>query len=371
MGNNGFQLARGRKICVVTPSHWAGYFGGAEFQIRLLLDVLLERSAVKVTYLARYVSRSFVDSRYSTRQIRSFALLSRLGFWPDFPFLLKMLEQERPDVIYQRVGCAYTGICAAYACIRGARLVWHISLDNDLDRDIGRFHPLSRSTERQIRDFGIKRADCIVAQTHQQAELLRVRFRKEAVVIKNFQAPASSSSNKAEVPTVVWVANLKPTKRPELFLETIRETSQALGIHFVMIGRGGDREPYATIISDVAKFWPLAYVGEKTVEETNDLIASAHILVNTSTVEGFPNTFIQAWFRSTVVVSLDVDPDGVLQKHDLGLVARSPKALASTIETLVHDDILRESIADRALKYAANEHSLENANRLASIILGE
>ena len=356
---------------MVTPSHWAARFGGAEFQIRLLLDALLERPAIKISYLARYVSQSFVDSRYCTRQIRSFTLLSRLGFWPDFPFLLRMLEQERPDVIYQRIGCAYTGICAAYARIVGARLVWHISIDNDLDKDIGRFHPLSRILERQIRDYGIKRADCIVAQTHQQAMLLRTRFGKEAVVVKNFQPPANHTNAKAQVPTVVWIANLKPAKRPELFLETVRETSHALGIHFIMVGRGGDCEPYATKISKAAKLWPLTYLGEKTVEETNDLIASAHILVNTSIVEGFPNTYLQAWFRKTVVVSLDIDPDGVLQKHDLGFVAKSPKALAGIIEKLVRDDMLREKIAARALRYAANEHSLENANRLASIILGE
>ncbi len=356
---------------MVTPSHWAAYFGGAEYQIRLLLDTLSERPGVKLTYLARHVAQDFVDNRYSTRRIRSFSLLSRLGFWPDFPFLLRMLERERPDVIYQRIGCAYTGICAAYARRRGARLVWHISIDNDLDARIDRFLPLSRILERQIRDFGIRRADRIVAQTHQQADVLKSRFCKEAVVVKNFQPPANQASIKSNVPTVVWIANMKPAKRPELFLEVVRETSRALGIQFIMIGRGGDREPYATMISDAIGSTSLTYLGAKTIDETNDLIASSHVLVNTSAVEGFPNTFIQAWYRNTVVVSFDVDPDGVLQKHNIGMVARSPAALARIIEELVCDDLLREKIAARALNYATIEHGLENADRLASIILEE
>ena len=364
-------MARGYKICVVAPSHWAANFGGAEFQIRLLLDALLEHSAVKITYLARHVSQNHVDSRYCTRQIRSFKPLSRLGFWPDLPFLIRLLRQEQPDVIYQRVGCAYTGICAAYARVCGARLIWHISIDNDLDRDMGRFHFLSRIVERQLRDFGIRRADTIVAQTHQQAQVLGTRFGREAVVVKNFQPPANHGNTKKRVPTVVWIANLKPAKRPELFLELVRKTSQALGIQFVMVGRGGDCEPYATLISEAAKISQLIYVGEKTVEQTNDLIASAHILINTSIVEGFPNTYIQAWFRKTVVVSLDIDPDGVLQKHDLGFVAKSPKALADIVEKLVRDDALRETTAGRALNYATSEHGLDNADRLASIIVGK
>jgi glycosyltransferase involved in cell wall biosynthesis len=364
-------LARDPKICVVTPSHWAAFIGGAEYQIRLLLDVLADGPAADLTYLARYVSNDFTDDRYLTRRIRSFARLSRLGFWPDSLFLLKMLKQERPDVIYQRIGCAYTGVCAAYARKYGARLVWHISIDNDLDAKMDRFLPVSRNLERWIRDYGIRRADSIVAQTHHQADVLRARFDKEAIVVKNFQPPAAQTGPKSELPTVVWIANLKPAKRPELFLEVVRETSSRLGIQFIMVGRGGEREPYATMISKATDSTSLTYLGPKTLSETNDLIASSHVFVNTSAVEGFPNTFIQAWLRKTAVVSLDVDPDGVLEKHKIGMVSRTPETLARTIEKLFSDDSMRETMIERAFDYATAEHGLENANRLASIILGK
>ena len=50
----------------------------------------------------------------------------------------------------------------------------------------------------------------------------------------------------------------------------------------------------------------LEYLGQRTHAEVNELLARAHIFVNTSTHEGFPNTFIQAWLREVAVVSLSV-----------------------------------------------------------------
>jgi glycosyltransferase involved in cell wall biosynthesis len=39
------------------------------------------------------------------------------------------------------------------------------------------------------------------------------------------------------------------------------------------------------------------YLGARRQREVNELLARAHVLVNTSITEGYPNTFIQAWQR--------------------------------------------------------------------------
>jgi glycosyltransferase involved in cell wall biosynthesis len=71
----------------------------------------------------------------------------------------------------------------------------------------------------------------------------------------------------------------------------------------------------------------LEYLGEKSQDEVNELLARAHIYVNTSLFEGFANTFIQAWMRDVAVVSLHVNPDGVFDREGVGIHAGSEDEL--------------------------------------------
>ena len=47
-------------------------------------------------------------------------------FW-DSVVLYRALEQLEPDVVMQRVACAYTGVAAFYCARHGASLIWHVS----------------------------------------------------------------------------------------------------------------------------------------------------------------------------------------------------------------------------------------------------
>ena len=57
----------------------------------------------------------------------------------------------------------------------------------------------------------------------------------------------------------------------------------------------------------------IEYLGQVAPERAQQLMADAALLLSTSDEEGFPNTFVQAWSSGTPVVSLKVDPDGVIQ----------------------------------------------------------
>ena len=62
----------------------------------------------------------------------------------------------------------------------------------------------------------------------------------------------------------------------------------------------------------------LNFLGEQSLAQVNERLWACRLVVNTSQTEGFPNTFIQAWARFVPVVSLKVDPDGVIARHQLG-----------------------------------------------------
>ena len=112
----------------------------------------------------------------------------------------------------------------------------------------------------------------------------------------------------------------------------------------------------------------LEYVGEKSQEEVNELLAHAHVYVNTSQFEGFANTFIQAWMRDVAVVSLRVNPDGVFDREGVGIHAGSEEELARAVRSLIADASLRSGYVLRGQRYAARSHSMQNVQRLIQII---
>ena len=112
----------------------------------------------------------------------------------------------------------------------------------------------------------------------------------------------------------------------------------------------------------------LQYVGPKSHAEVNELLARAHIFVNTSTHEGFPSSFVQAWFREVVVVSLSVDPDHVLEQEKAGILAHSESGLYAAVRQLIDDSEVREAYANRGKDHANASNSLRNAQVLIGLI---
>jgi glycosyltransferase involved in cell wall biosynthesis len=68
------------------------------------------------------------------------------------------------------------------------------------------------------------------------------------------------------------------------------------------------------------------------------------------------------------VVSLSVDPDGVLAHGKMGIAAENPGALASAVRALITDPARRGEYGERARRYALREHSLANIKALQRLI---
>jgi glycosyltransferase involved in cell wall biosynthesis len=290
--------------------------------------------------------------------------------------LLSALRRIRPDVIYQRVACGYTGICAYYARKHGARLIWHVAHDSDVipgqSLDVGR-NLLRRYVEKRSIEYGIRHATEIVAQTEDQARLLQKYYGRAASrVVRNFHADPVEPIDKSGPLLVLWIANLKPWKQPEVFVRLARHLSDLEAVTFVMVGAessgAGDALWARTLLHDIGATRNLQYLGEKTQEEVNRLLAQGHLLINTSVAEGFPNTFIQAWMREVPVVSLHVNPDGVLGRQAVGLCAGSEPELNRMTRELLESPSRRLLYGSRSAEYAMTHHSLRNTALLADLI---
>lgn len=354
------------RVCVLIPGHWSGVMGGAQYQAKCLVEAMVASGRFEVACLARNLDRRHRPQGYRLVRLGNPLGLRHGHLYLDAPAILAALRRFDPHVIYQRVGCAYAGIAAFHAGRRGASLVWQVAHDDEVTPHVAGLwpRPWSRRLDKRLLEYGIRRADYIVAQTHDQDRLLRRHYgRGASLVIRNFHPLPAEPLVKDGPVRVVWLANLKPFKRPELFLRLAGELAALPDCEFLMIGamQGGERWR-AAIARAMAAVPRLRWLGEVAQEEANRQLARAHILVNTSDAEGFSNTFIQAWMRRVPVVSLTVDPDGLLDGEHLGYAcAGSYERLREQVAALVRDRPLRERLGAAAQRWALAHHSPRNA----------
>jgi len=361
-----------RRLCIVTPCHWSGSYGGAENQIRLLVDEIIRRGQHDLTHISKSIDANYSPLDYRVRKIASGNLSRKIGNVVDSRGLYALLKEIDPDVIYQRVGGAYTGVAAYYARKKRRRMIWHVSSDADVmpdhpDKLFSGF-PLMHRVERKFLEYGIRHSDFIITQTKRQSALLYTHYERQAgIIVPNYQ-PVPDEVEKPTSPiNVLWVSNFKPMKRPEIFIRLARDLA-AENVVFTMIGRPSYGRWGRPILDEIQRGGYIRYLGEQPQKEVDEIMASSHILVNTSSYEGFPNTFIQAWLRQTPVVSLDVDPDDVLKSQNVGCYAGSYERLRACVEKLVNNKELREAMGIRARVYAIKSHSLSNLQNIIKVL---
>jgi glycosyltransferase involved in cell wall biosynthesis len=368
------------RVCLIAENHPLVLMGGAEYQTQLLAEELSRRPGVALHYLARRVPQGTAATNlpYAVRCIGSDRGVRRRAVFFDAPELWRTLRELQPDVIYQQAKQSYTAVCAHYSRRTGIPFFYQIASDYDLDRHwlslmLSR---LSANTPFDIVEsvsgnWGILHASHVIAQTAPQAQILRSRFGRDATaVIRNFQPLPNALPRKPAGPVrVLWVANLKYVKRPELFVQLARSFVGRKDLQFIMVGRPAMHWRYAALMNEIPTLGNLEYLGEQPIERVNELMAQAHIHVNTSSFEGFPNTFIQAWARGAVVMSIAVDPDGDMESRGIGFCAGSFDRLRTLVDELAATPQRRQEIAQRAFEFAQAEHSLASGARLADLML--
>jgi glycosyltransferase involved in cell wall biosynthesis len=109
----------------------------------------------------------------------------------------------------------------------------------------------------------------------------------------------------------------------------------------------------------------ITYSGQKQRKVIIHEIANSRGLLNFSKMEGFPNTFLEAWQLGVPVFSLWVDPGGVIQKHNLGKCFNGDINMMAAYLNDYGGDMEQEHLK----KYVENNHAYTNAaDRLMDII---
>ena len=94
----------------------------------------------------------------------------------------------------------------------------------------------------------------------------------------------------------------------------------------------------------------LTLYGRVPYHEIGDFYDRAKVFVNTSDVEGFPNSFLQSWCRGVPVVSF-FDPNGLIKREGLGVSPNSIDDMASAVHRLITDETEWRKTSQRCRSY--------------------
>ena len=360
-----------RKLAIVMPAFFNELRGGAEYHC-YLLAMAAQRRGIEVHYVYPAHHPPPSTSGLVIHGLKPHRNPKRFGAarWFYHAEAQRVLDAIAPDVVYVRGGGAFAGIATRYARRKGAISIWSAASDSEV-APLSWAHYLRRPLdilEQAYMSYGIRHATHAIAQTRHQAESIQNKYGRNATLMPPAVPVATESCIKTAPPTVAWVANIKPLKRPELFIQLAETLAPTCGARFVMIG-GLPQGDYGASMRVRLAASPVVYEGEQPQESVNRVLAGASLLVNTSTHEGFPNTLLQAWMRETVVVTLAVDPDDIMRRNRFGLRSGTMPGLIRDVGTLLDDPSRRAEMGRQARHYAETHHSEEqNLSALLGLV---
>ena len=352
---------------LIINKHLRDYLGGSEVQSDIIARMLYERGH-KIIYLA-------VDGFEKDYTVPYKAIGTPLNFLN----LLRICKSERPDIIYWRYNTTklLKSVIAAKLC--RIKIIFAISGPSDFEIWIKRkpknlsFFELIRHTigtiyyemEILFNYLGFYFIDGVIAQLKNQTGKLPVS--KEIIIPNSVnQTNISFTWNR---PYVVWVSNLKSTKNPEIFFKLAKKFEYS-EIDFIMIGKIQDKK-YEILLKEDTKPSNLHYLGFRTIEETNGIIANSLFLVHTCDPEGFPNVMIQAWSFGKPTLSLFYDPDDIINLNQLGTFSKNFETLVCDTARFIEDRSLLLKVGLKAAEFSKNQfNSKVNSIKIESFLQG-
>ncbi|MEH3144374.1 MAG: glycosyltransferase family 4 protein [Methylobacterium frigidaeris] len=278
---------------------------------------------------------------------------SLAGFW-------RALREAGPDVVYARLPSDFLVLVALAARLR-PRTRFVYALAHDLHTRAWTAYDHRRWFHAPLFALARLGAHRIAVQHPGQRSALAPSLRARAVPVPNIvgRIGAEPRDGGRARYDVVWVAKIRPEKRLDLLLDLARACP---ALTFAVVGGYDPLLPPGlrdALAGRAAMLANVACLGEMRAPDVLDTLAASRVLVNTSDAEGFPNTMLEAWSLGVPVVSLSVDPGGVIAAEGLGLVSRDAEGLARDVGRMVRDAGLNRACGARGQDYVRCRHGAD------------
>ncbi|GAA4313700.1 hypothetical protein GCM10023115_29640 [Pontixanthobacter gangjinensis] len=360
-----------KTFCFIQQNHISERGGGAEVQA-----LYLSQQLAKSGFIVNYICRSISSQKAFTKSIIDDVVVHWLPNKPlhsiaNLRLIYKTLVKIDPDYIVERMSSSF-GLSAILYKNDHQKFIW-ICTDNNAPR---RFKNIRNSFQKLnfakivynfpaslssdfARQIAIKYADVAFTQNNVQENILLQQFGKKSQrMVSGHPRPevVIQPEKRFHLRTVLWCGNLGSHKRPELFIELARIFEKS-DLKFLMVGGHSDVSYCKSLFKN--KPSNLDLTGQVSFGKALEYFDEAAILINTSTSEGFSNTYIQAWLRGIPTIVMGADPDNVIEKNNLGYDIDTIEAAAKKISLLLGEEDAYSAISKNVQSYANLNHTIE------------
>lgn len=337
--------------------------GGAEVQLKILGDAFARLGhdvQVFVTSSARsktfqHDSVTIHNHSYGLRR-NSFKKACSLAFFS------ASIVKANCDVYIQRNAGYETALVWLFSRLRAKKFVYMTSHMIDCTGEYKVRHPLRGC----LYEYALKKADHVITQSEDQKRALHQKYGIVSTVVpSSYPIPQHLLGSKGDY--ILWVGRIVQWKNPHIFLELAERMPSK---KFLMIGPISSSIAYFKAFrNQVDVLTNVTYMDYVAFKDIDHYFRDARVLVNTSTQEGFPNTFIQAFMNGTPVLSTSVDPDDIIKRNKLGLVSTSVAEVDDFLRKCYEDAEYYKKMSERCYAYAKEKHDISmNISKLIELL---
>jgi len=229
------------------------------------------------------------------------------------PKVMGLLAEYRPGFVCVLGWTAWLYILCLLRPVFGYRLVFICGLDTEIDGSFGKSH----GWKGRLFERGVALSDIRFAMSEYQRGLFR-QAGLSCGMYRNLILPRAKPRTALKDIDLLWVGRCQRIKRPHLFLDLAGRLPDA---RCEMICPREDVELWETVAGRAATLPNLAFKERVPYQEIQGYYDRARFLVSTSEAEGFPNVMIQAAQGSAGILSLELDPDGLIGTFGAGFCA--------------------------------------------------
>jgi glycosyltransferase involved in cell wall biosynthesis len=338
--------------------------GGAELQVALLSKELVKRGH-DTTIIATDTGQE--DALFwEGIKIRVARRFDAGSFWKTslaIPSVLRLLLEEKPDVVVVYGWTAWLYLLAQWRIACHYRLVYICALDSEIEDTFSYTRRLWRSLFKR----GMRISDVRFGITEHQQQL----FHHQGMTcfltrILLQQAPTVAFSILEKPIDLLWVARCNRVKQPLQFLELAKRFPHA---RCQMICSNQDQVLWKEVKEQLQHLDNIEFLEVVPYRDIQLYFNRAKIFVNTSLEEGVPNTFIHAGLGHTAIASLRVNPDQMFDHFEAGFCAQDNKEyFYEMIQKLLHHPELLTHAQLEAARFVSTWH--DNKKNIDSFLQG-